>query len=748
MKNITKNNIEWEWSYNKITLSFKPAMEALFRKKYFEDSIIKFRVAFVLVAILYGSFGVLDLFMFPNYATLFFKIRFYIIIPFFISVFVLSFTKIFPRIWQFLLFVSFILSGTGISYMNMFEPTNYAYYTGLMLIFTSGYFFINLRFFLASVAGWTTIIIFNLLAILYADSPTLVILTNNFFFISANVIGMFASYGIESHIRRNFFLNGVLEEDKKQIHSLNINLENKVEERTKEVVAAKDKTEAINANITAIIESTSDGIWTFDSDFNIIYLNEVFKKGFKLNLGVELNPGDNILARTPVEYSSKWRERYLRTLDNECFTIEDEYTIRGKSIYFLTSFTPVIKNGKVVGGTCYTSNITLDKLAKKELIRAKDHAEESDRLKSAFLANMSHEIRTPMNGIIGFSELLKTPNLTGDLQQKYIAMIEESGERMLNIINDIVDISKIEAGLMEMYIRESNINDQMDYVFNFFSPEAARKGLGISMNTDLSNEESIINTDTEKLYAILINLVKNAIKYTAKGSIEFGYTKKDEFLEFYIKDTGIGVPEDRQKAIFERFIQADVSDKMAHQGAGLGLSISKAFLEMLGGEIWINSVDGVGSTFYFTIPYNRDNIEPLKPVINLEENKLFENSVGRQLKILIVEDSSESKELLNIHFEGMHSNIINVDNGLEAVEVCRNNPDIDLVLMDIKIPDIDGYEATRRIREFNKDMIIVAQTAYGLSGDSTEALNAGCNNYLAKPIRIDSLTEIVDNYFK
>lgn len=254
------------------------------------------------------------------------------------------------------------------------------------------------------------------------------------------------------------------------------------------------------------------------------------------------------------------------------------------------------------------------KQAELGLIEALKHAEESDRLKSAFLANMSHEIRTPMNGIMGFAELLKEPDLTGEQQNYYIGIIEKSGARMLNIINDIVDISKIESGQMKVLISETNVNEQMEFIYTFFKTEAENKKLEFSFKNKSTDNKVFIKTDREKLYAILSNLVKNAIKYTDKGSIEFGYgstlqqiqsgtdslTGKDEIV-FYVKDTGIGIPIDRQKAIFDRFIQADIIDIQARQGAGLGLSITKAYVEMLGGRIWIESEPRVGSTFYFTL---------------------------------------------------------------------------------------------------------------------------------------------------
>jgi len=249
------------------------------------------------------------------------------------------------------------------------------------------------------------------------------------------------------------------------------------------------------------------------------------------------------------------------------------------------------------------------------LQQAKQKAEESDRLKTAFLANMSHEIRTPMNGILGFTELLKEPDLSGEEQEKYINMIEKGGQRLLNIINDIISISKIEAGQMDINLEETNINEQIEYIREFFEPEIESKGILLISRTPLPFDMAVIKTDREKVYAILTNLVKNSIKFTKQGSIEFGYELKksndpllaDE-LEFFVKDTGTGIPSDKQDAIFERFIQADYTRKISLQGAGLGLSISKAYVEMLGGTMRVSSEPGIGSTFFFTIPFSITNI--------------------------------------------------------------------------------------------------------------------------------------------
>lgn len=413
------------------------------------------------------------------------------------------------------------------------------------------------------------------------------------------------------------------------------------------------------------------------------------------------------------------------------------------------------EDGNIISLWGAAQDITERKRIEEQLSKAKERAEESDRLKSAFLANMSHEIRTPMNGILGFADLLKNPELSGNQQQEYIQIIEKSGIRMLNIINDIVDISKIEAGLMKLDIKESNINEQVEYIYTFFKPEVEAKGIKLIFNNTLPANEAIIKTDREKLYAILTNLVKNAIKYTEKGSIEFGYDlihdpKVEEHghtskLLFYVKDTGSGVPKDRQEAIFERFVQADISDKMAKQGAGLGLSISKAYAEMLDGRIWVESDGKTGSAFYIELPYN---IEQSIEIVDQQDLFSDDYDNPRKLKILIAEDDEVSEMLLNIEVKSFCREIVKARTGFEAVEACRNNPDTDLILMDIRMPEMDGYEATRQIRGFNKEVIIIAQTAYGLSGDREKAIESGCNDYIAKPIYKADLLALVKTHFR
>ena len=407
----------------------------------------------------------------------------------------------------------------------------------------------------------------------------------------------------------------------------------------------------------------------------------------------------------------------------------------------------------------------LQKLLKKEsddLYEAKLKAEQSDSLKTTFLSNLSHEIRTPMNGILGFASILGNTSLNIEDRQKYTDIIQKSSTRMINIINHIVTISKIESGLIDVSLEEVDINLLVESVTTQMKPFAEDKNLIFSCQNMLPPENKLIYTDREKLKAICTSLLDNALKFTDSGSIEFGVRVQPlssggrnvqdtpspdlsgEIL-FFVKDTGIGIPNERLNVIFERFTQADVADEQAREGAGLGLSIAKHFAELLKGRIWVDSEWGKGSSFCFTIPSNNRQVKPLvpsEPSIPLKTAKPVSD-----LNILIAEDDKISAFLIEHMVKPISKKIILVTDGKEAVEAGRNNSDLDLILMYIKMPEMNGYEATRHIRTFNSDVIIIAQTAFVLSDEKKKALEAGCNDFISKPINQDELLSMIQKHF-
>ena len=508
-----------------------------------------------------------------------------------------------------------------------------------------------------------------------------------------------------------------------------------------------------------------------DRHSNYLGCNQSFATGAGLNSPAEIVGKTDLNLPWASTEAISYRKDDLDVMENgkgRLHIVEMQHQSDGQVIWFDTSkFALRDSLGQVIGVIGVSNDISILKMAEQELINtnkelafqnaekekraieliiAKEKAEESDRLKSAFLTNMSHEIRTPMNGILGFTELLKEPNLSSDDQLDYIQTIQISGARMLNTINNIVDVSKIESGLIQVDIKETNINEKMEFTYKFFKPEIEIKGLKFLLKNSLPSKEAIIKTDNEKVYGILTNLVRNAIKFTYEGSIEFGYEKKGEYLEFFVKDTGIGIPQNQMELIFERFRQGSESHNRGYEGSGLGLSICKSYVEMLGGEIWVESKEGKGSIFYFNIPYNAVSKEKaeIENVVSAEYNEVE----IKKLKILIVEDDEISYSFLTKMLQKISYEVIHAITGIEAIDACRNNPDIDLVLMDIRMPFMDGNEATRQIRQFNKGVIIIAQTAYGYSSDSEKAIEAGCNDYISKPINKSLFYELIKKHIR
>ena len=361
-----------------------------------------------------------------------------------------------------------------------------------------------------------------------------------------------------------------------------------------------------------------------------------------------------------------------------------------------------------------------------ELLIAKEQAESGDRLKTAFMNNISHEIRTPLNGIIGFSELMADPDLTPTERSQYHEIVKSSSDRLLSTVTDYMDISLLASGNQEVRKNMFNLSDLLDDIYNRFLKPCKSKNLALTLQTPETAGKLQIISDRELLYKVLYHLVDNAVKFTRQGTVSFGIEVKGNELEFFVKDTGVGISNEVQASIFNKFTQENVSNTRGHEGSGLGLSIVKGIVELLGGRIWLESVKGKGSSVFFSIPVE---------MAGFENQHEYKTEAGIQAKpLILVADDEPSASLLAeriMNKEGV--DVLVVTDGQQAIEACRKNPLISMVLMDLKMPVIDGLQATREIKIIRPRLPVIAVTAYALSGDEKRAREAGCDDYISKP---------------
>ena len=394
------------------------------------------------------------------------------------------------------------------------------------------------------------------------------------------------------------------------------------------------------------------------------------------------------------------------------------------------------------------SSLIIRKKAQDELKIALEKAKESDRMKSIFLATMSHELRTPLNAIIGFSELM-SEGLDSEKNIKFSEIVHKSGLQLFQLVNDIFDVTLLESGGKKITKEKQQLIPILEHVKVQIITEKIKlkKDVVINLEYDDLLKDVEINTDKFKIQQVLTNLLKNALKFTEKGSITFGFTevvfKNKNYFKFFIKDTGIGISKKNQRKIFDRFTQLEDKYTRKYDGAGIGLSLSKKIVELLEGEIWVDSILGKGSTFYFTIPFDKKNNDKR---IHLSEN-LKEESSLKDKTILIAEDEISNFQYLKVLLKKTQANIIWAKNGQEAIDICKaGKPKIDIILMDLKMPKKSGIKATIEIKKMNPDLPIIAQTAFANMEDKDKALKAGCDDFLTKPLERSKLVKIIKNY--
>lgn len=480
-------------------------------------------------------------------------------------------------------------------------------------------------------------------------------------------------------------------------------------------------------------------IYETDELGNFTYVNKAWHNNFgytKEDLQAGLNLIETVISESKDDILGNIR------LENSNFVaIRKDGSRFPASVYsdnFYQGDSLVGKRGIIIDIT--ERNLYIHSL-KKETFKAQN----SDKLKSSFLANMSHEIRTPMNSIIGFSNLLASQDIMEEQKRNFVNYIKTSGEVLLNLIDDIIDIAKIEAGEIKINKKECNVNEMFNELYKSFEEIRDRSDksyIMLKMNMN-GNKNLTIKTDPFRLRQVLTNLINNALKFTDKGYIEFGFKIKNEkSLEFYVKDTGVGLSRDELGYIFERFKRSVHSEENNIVGTGLGLAISKNLVEIMGGEMWVDSSPGVGTTFFFTLPYLKTTIVR-NDVLDYE---MIDSYKWTDKTILVVEDDEQSFFFLNELLKKTGVNILRASNGMDAVEMVKIHPQIDAVLMDIQLPRMNGFEATAQIKRIKKSLPIIAQTAYAMSGDKEKCLIAGCDDYVQKPLNIEILLPKVNQY--
>ncbi|NOQ23753.1 MAG: response regulator [Bacteroidales bacterium] len=541
-------------------------------------------------------------------------------------------------------------------------------------------------------------------------------------------------------------------------------------------------------------QKTDNSIVIADINGEIEWVNEGFSRmyGYSLPEFIE-EQGLSLISTSSYPKIKETLEKIIQTKKSISYNTQRNNK-SNQSIWMRTTITPIVdESGEVYNLVAIDSDITKLKEAEEEILKhkeeieaqrdfannqnkqiqkqnveleihqtqlektveqrtaqlkiAKEKAEASDRLKSSFLANMSHEIRTPMNAIIGFSELISDLDIDEVQRKEMVGHLNSNCNSLLHLIDDIIDIARIEAGQLRIYKQDCFINKSIIELYDLFSETELKDNKDVELIVEIENTDQNLSicSDPYRFRQILTNLIGNAIKFTDHGYIKFGYKISpkgyENYVMFFVEDSGIGLNKKEQKEIFEQFRKIESGDKnKLYRGAGLGLSISKNLVNELGGKLWIESETGIGSTFYFTLP----NIKTTK---TQEQAKLANNDYNWKNKtILIAEDEISNIKIIKLLLKKTNVNIIHVQNGKDVIKKCKNNNDIDLVLMDIKMPKLNGLDAAREIRKFNNDIPIIAFSAYAMPTDQQKTKEAGCNDFIAKPIKKDNLFSKLDEY--
>lgn len=517
---------------------------------------------------------------------------------------------------------------------------------------------------------------------------------------------------------------------------------------TKKIKKSQRELKQMERQFTSFFNHSSLGLAILNSDLEYLAINTVLAK--MNGIAAEDHLNRHVEKLLPPQIAKLHVEKLMKLKEQkESVHIENGFLSKfdNQHKYFLTTYFPIEDDtGKILSIGVVVFDQTVQKLAEEALLKAKNKAEEADKLKSAFLANMSHEIRTPMNGILGFVQLLDDDSLSQIEREEYLKIINKSGRQLITVIDDIIDISKIEAGEVKIKKASVSICTVISEIIALYEKQKEDSQKQIELSSKISPEikDCMLYTDEMRLRQILINLFGNAFKFTEKGYVKLFVEKENNFVKFTVSDTGIGISPEMQSKIFDRFVQVDDSQTRKYGGTGLGLTITKGLVKLLGGEISLSSVPNKGTDFTFTLPYIEVQNTNKSAFSSNYETSIKYDFTGKT--ILLVEDNPISRRFIEVILKRANPNLIFAETGQEAVDICMENLSVDLVLMDIQLPVLNGYKATEIIKKSRPNLPIIAQTANAMDDDRDKALNAGCNDYITKPLNADELFALITKY--
>ena len=544
-------------------------------------------------------------------------------------------------------------------------------------------------------------------------------------------------------------VNRELQERNRQILAINEDLRKSNDELARQKESIKQEHHESDMFYGMLVQSANDGISFYDRDWNLKYCNSAFYSliGLDKNKYDSLNP-DDLIHQDDRDYQSR-KEQAL--IHNGFF--ESELRIRHVDGHYLSLSTRSVtvrnNNGEIIGSLTISRDITKMKQVHEELIKANIEAEASNRLKSSFLANISHEIRTPLNSVVGFSNLLLSDGITKETREEYIEHINHNSEKLLQIIGDIIDLSRLESAQIEITYEETSLSSIVNEIIEDARQVIRRneKSIILNVKNHFSDNGDLIFTDRIWLKRVLNHLMDNAVKFTLDGSIEFSYMRENDNVVFKIKDTGIGINKENLGRIFEQFRQEVDGHHRPFEGLGIGLTLAKEVVERMGGKIFVQSEKGIGSEFSFSIPYRPAGSTKTKiPVF--EGGQVIKPIDWSSKKCLLVDDNKDVLIYLNRILLDTGVAILTARSGFEAIELVKSTPDIDVVLLDMQMPEMNGIEATREIRKIRKNLPIIAQTAFIFEDDKDIILEAGCDACLIKPIRKEHLLTVLSSFVK